>query len=381
MKKIKILYVQPVQSPYLTPRLEALATDPELEIVLVLEQDQSSQRPGWKPVSIEGCSIDVMNSKSVKIINKYEDFDYQIAGIRVIPWQLPSVIWRHRPDVVVVCNATELMLALIPQIFLRFRIMINVEDTLHAIRNKSFIGKALKAWAYRKADIQLAFGSMAEVYLRSIGLSDSIRRTSWSLNLEQFKRENATREMRRSELKLGDRLTFLFVGMLIPRKGIMPMLRAWAEMLSDFRAECSLVIIGSGAQSEEAHVFVKNCGLDEIIFIDRVPYEAMPSYYAAADIFILPTLQDLFSLVVVEAMAAGCAIMTTPHNGASELVNDGVNGWLFDSSDDSGIRQAFVKAYDAREKIPAMGQASQADIQPYNTTHVMSELSKILKSV
>lgn len=381
MKRKKVLYIQPVQSPYVTPRLEALAADPELEVVLVLEQAQSIYRPGWVPSPIPGCAIEVMHSKTIHLVNKYDDLGYKVSGIRFIPWQLPGVIWRHRPDVVIVCNATELLLALVIQPFLRFKIMINVEDTLHAIRNKTPLSRALKAWTYRRADIQLAFGRKAEEYLHSIGLSDTIRRTSWSLNLDQFKRDPMTRERKRDELGVKNRLTFLFVGALIPLKGVMQLLRAWAVMPADFRAEASLIVIGDGQQRTEAHAMVDNMGLSEVIFIQRVPYDAMPMYYAAADIFILPTLQDLFSLVVVEAMASSCPVMTTPYNGASELVKEHRNGWLFDPADESSIRDALNKAFQSRNEISAMGQAAEQDIQPLGTKQVMGELAKAIKAL
>ena len=68
---------------------------------------------------------------------------------------------------------------------------------------------------------------------------------------------------------------------------------------------------------------------DRVRFLGWVPAAEVPRYHRLADAFVLPTLQDNWSLAVVEAMASGLPIVTSPYNGLwPELVHEGENGFV-----------------------------------------------------
>ena len=67
--------------------------------------------------------------------------------------------------------------------------------------------------------------------------------------------------------------------------------------------------------------------------------------------------------------------MTTPYNGASELVEDGVNGWLVDPTSESDIRTHMSEAIHSRDKLPSMGSSAEARVQTLDTSLVMENLA------
>lgn len=93
------------------------------------------------------------------------------------------------------------------------------------------------------------------------------------------------------------------------------------------------LLVGAGAERKghaQAHEVVNALGSDsaQLIIIDTPPPRPLPDIYAAADVFILPTLYDPFANVTLEAMAAGLPVITTADNGGSEAIEQGVHGYV-----------------------------------------------------
>ena len=75
----------------------------------------------------------------------------------------------------------------------------------------------------------------------------------------------------------------------------------------------------------------------KLIIVDSPPPVAMPHVYAAADVFLLPTLYDPFANVTLEALAAGLPVITSAQNGASEIIRNEVNGFILPRADDERL--------------------------------------------
>lgn len=376
MKKYKIIYILPTLSPYTIPRISALCEkNKHFDIVLIIETENLTLPKDSEITALKNCKIEYLKSNTISYKSINKDLLYTIEESRPISWQLPLSLLRHKPDLVVVCNAIQLILASLIRSIIKFEIALNVEDTKHSLRNLSHSHYKLKSWIYKLANKHLSFSKMADDYLRSIGIKHSIFRTSWSLDLIEFKKNFFLRESIRESLEIQNRVVFLFSGRLIELKGIMPMLKAWSKISVNTRNQMSLVIVGDGPMMQEIISFVSANQLNEVKIIGRIPYYEMPGYYSMADIMILPTLQDLFSLVVLEAMASSCPVMTTQYNGASELIKDDRTGWLFDSSNDLSIRETFLRAFESRDHLKTMGIEARKRIEHLCTNNVMNKLA------
>ena len=108
-----------------------------------------------------------------------------------------------------------------------------------------------------------------------------------------------------------------------------------------------------------------NKKLNTVKFLGWINYNDIAGYYQIADIFIIPTLEDNWSLVIPEAMASGLPIITSFYNGCwPELVQES-NGWVMDPLNHKNFVETLIKSHNARDKFKQMGESSLEIISKY----------------
>jgi UDP-glucose:(heptosyl)LPS alpha-1,3-glucosyltransferase len=171
------------------------------------------------------------------------------------------------------------------------------------------------------------------------------------VDLDRFQPSHAARAQVLESLRLRpDSIIALIVANDWARKGVTEAMRAM-PLVGDPRL--ALIVVGSGDTtfySREAIKFHAN-----VIFAGKVK-DTKP-FYEAADFFIMPTKHDPCSLVALEALAMGVPVISTKCNGATEVMTDGVHGYVLDNPRDlPGIVEAMKKMLDA-DRRAAMAQA------------------------
>jgi len=168
----------------------------------------------------------------------------------------------------------------------------------------------------------------------------------------------------------------MFAGGDWERKGVRYIIEA-LPLLS--KRNVKLIIIGSGDEKFYGQLAELKRVRDRIIF---VPHSSnLWAYYAASDIFVLPTIYEPFGLVIVEAMASGLPVITSRVAGAADLIIDRVNGLLLRAPSDvnglaarielllsdAGLRKAMgERARETAEKF-SWDQVAQKTLEIYNT--------------
>jgi glycosyltransferase involved in cell wall biosynthesis len=377
-KPLRVCLVQPIQSPYWTERLKVLAGHLDLDLLLLLERASFAHRPGWMPEPISGVHIEVIGSSVLPATSRGDDLGYQIHGIRSIPWQLVGALWRIRPDVVVVCNATQILFSLLAKWIFGVRLALIVEDTLHATRNLSKPKRKLKGFLYRRADSWFAFSEDARQLLATMGIEKGVLRSSWSLDMSKFQPKKLSVELTKTEKSI---LTVIFVGQLIPRKGVMLLLESWCRLRLECGGAAKLLIVGDGPLREDIDGLVEKSGLGNIQILGQRPYAEVRDLMSQADLFVLPTLEDLFSLTVVEAMACGCPVITTRFNGARELVDEAENGWLVDPTQPGALTRVLEEALSDRSHLQEMGRKARTRVERLDNALVMKDFARALREL
>ena len=172
---------------------------------------------------------------------------------------------------------------------------------------------------------------------------------------EQFRFDPEIREKARDDLKLKpDQIALLFAGSGWERKGLGFAIEAMAMCKN---RKMRFLVAGRGNLGLYKSRRVKLLG--EVVDLGRI--------YAAADIFILPTIYDPFSNACLEALASGLPVITTRANGFSEIIEDGVHGSIVDqASDIMQLRDAIRFWSDPSRRAAARStiteRASQFDI-------------------
>ena len=137
----------------------------------------------------------------------------------------------------------------------------------------------------------------------------------------------------------------LFLGQLIERERIDLLIEALEPLWKRF-ADLELTIIGAGSAEEELKVLAERSSA-RILFLAPVSSEKVRETFSEFDLLVLPSRYDGWGVVVNEALMCGVPVIVSSACGAQELVQDGVNGYVFKSGDLLNLRtclEAFLSA-------------------------------------
>ena len=153
---------------------------------------------------------------------------------------------------------------------------------------------------------------------------------------------------------------FLYVGRITARKGIKTLLEACAILKSQGYVDYSLLIVGKGDQREELEAFIKEGDFEEqVIWAGWVEYGNLGSYFQQADVFVFPTFEDVWGMVVPEAMVFGKPVLCSNGAASCELIVSGENGYIFDPSSAKELADKMQIFIDRPDLIESMGERSR----------------------
>jgi len=156
----------------------------------------------------------------------------------------------------------------------------------------------------------------------------------------------------------------LAVARLYKRKGISQLIKVWPAILES-KPNAVLNIIGGGLEMENLRHFARELGVrDSVNFIGDVrSAKTLAGYYAACDVFCLPSFHETFGLVFLEAMAAGKPVVALNSTAVPEVVRDGVDGVLVPPGDDKALFSAVVSLLENKNLRRAMGERGKRRVE------------------
>jgi 1,2-diacylglycerol 3-alpha-glucosyltransferase len=162
--------------------------------------------------------------------------------------------------------------------------------------------------------------------------------------------------IRKKEGWVNDRV-LISAGRLAKEKNWETLIKAAAEVLQETQ-NVRLVILGDGDERRELEKLSKRLGVaDKINLPGLVPFEEVPNYLAAADLFCFASTSETQGLVTMEAMAAGLPVVAVDASGTSDVVEPGQSG-LLTGNDSHELAQAILQVLqedDLRESLKAAG--------------------------
>lgn len=353
------------------------------QLTLIYSAEHTPERVQRKIAAIFGNrAIALQDEKSlIKLGDFKSDFANKNIEITYQPG-LYSRIKSIKPDVLIgegffkwtasalayrLINATPLILS--------------YERTFHTERNSQWIRTFYRKIAIKYVSAVCCNGRLSAEYTHWLGMPyERIITGTMAADTELLKQKYE--DIKYEELiKLQKPLkivnpVFLYVGQLAERKGLKELLEGW-EVMQCKRPEsrATLLIVGDGPEYNILKEIISQKSLSNIQFTGAVDYNDIAKYYAIADVFIMPTLEDNWSLVVPEAMACGLPIICSIYNGCwPELVQEAINGFTFDPFNAEEIAKGIDFFLENPEQIKPMGQASKkivADFSPTNAAQAV----------
>ena len=210
---------------------------------------------------------------------------------------------------------------------------------LQALYRRLMLGAA--RFAFRHADA-----------LRVISSSTAARARHFAPHLPQarFMTFSDTDVFQQTERRVPveDASDIVYAGVLIPRKGLHHLLRAFAA-LDQPGAQLRLV---GGAENADYAVSLRELARalgisDRVHFHGAVSQAELAAFFGAARVMVLPSLSEGLGRVVVEAMLLGTPVIGSRVGGIPDLIAPGVTGWLVESGDEAELAAALRDAFQA----------------------------------
>jgi glycosyltransferase involved in cell wall biosynthesis len=273
-------------------------------------------------------------------------------------------------------------------------IKVLLRDEAHAISAtrspaKQFAKRAFFAALKQGVDAYLAIGALNRAYYRGYGIADrDIFTVPYAVDNKRFADQAATASASRDAFKqqLGiapGRPVVLFCAKLIERKRPALLMRAFARIASDPNMRNPvLAFVGDGPQRAELEAAAAALGPDAVRFLGFKTQNELPACYDLADVFVLPSGQEAWGLVVNEVMCAGKAVICSDQIGAApDLVHPGRNGAIFRTDDEADLARALAEVLGDEAKLAAMGEASREIIARWSFAEDVAGLRAALAHV
>ncbi|WP_298674705.1 glycosyltransferase family 4 protein [uncultured Lentibacter sp.] len=150
----------------------------------------------------------------------------------------------------------------------------------------------------------------------------------------------------------------VFVGRLAPVKGLPVLLRALADL-----PEARLAIVGDGPQRGDVEALIGALKLEaRVRLLGYQSQDEVAALLAKSSALVLPSFAEGLPVVLMEAMAAGRAVIATQIAGVPELVKNGESGWLVPAGDEAGLRAAIAAFLADPARAAAMGAKGRAAV-------------------
>lgn len=187
----------------------------------------------------------------------------------------------------------------------------------------------------------------------------------------------ATPEQRarwRNELNIPQQaVALVFVGSGFERKGLASAIRAIAQ------SDRYLIVVGQDKAENSYRSLAKSLGCQDRVVFVGMQKNTLP-FYQAADGLLLPTLYDPFPNVILEAMACGLPVITTPGCGGAEFITTGQNGFVCDALSIHELSDA-VMAIPARHLNEAMGVRARERVRDATPEKLSQQLIALYQNI
>ena len=146
------------------------------------------------------------------------------------------------------------------------------------------------------------------------------------------------------EYKKGiDKGYVLYSGRLLPHKGIRYLIDAFSRIENDF--ETKLLIVGSGPERNKLEELARKLGVKKIEFKFFLPRSKFLEYISNCSIFVLPSVDEMFGVVVLEAMACSKPVIASDIPGPRDVITHGKDGFLFERGNASELKEYWLFAH------------------------------------
>jgi glycosyltransferase involved in cell wall biosynthesis len=329
-------------------------------------------------------SFTVKKVGKIKILSLPEKIKGYSPSFTYLPLSVVKYLWQFKPQVIFSIGfSIWTILILLLKIVYKWKVVIVYDGSSPGVDyQNSWLRQWLRRTMAKFVDAYITNNQSGKAYLtKGIGARESqiFSRPYLIPHLKTYLPHLQQIDLTTSSTQ---QPIFIFAGKIVPRKGLFELLKACSLLQEQGYEHYTLLVVGDGWQRLELESFVKERKLDERVkWVGYVEYERVGAYFKQADVFIFSTLEDVWGLVAVEAMMFGKPIICSQWAGASEMVIEGENGYIFDPHQPEQLAQLMSKFIDNPNLIEKMGRKSEEIMSEHTPEAVAQSLAEVVKFV
>lgn len=188
------------------------------------------------------------------------------------------------------------------------------------------------------------------------------------------------KEILRQKLEMAD-LTLVSAGRLIQGKGFSLLIKLLAKLTPDF-PNLKLIIIGDGPDKRVLEKNIQECHVEKNVKLTgRKTQVEVFELIKAADIFLLNTVHEGLSHVLLETLALGTPIITTPAGGNVEIITNNINGLLVPFNEEAAWLQAIIELLNNDKKREKLAQIGLEKVANFTQERMLGEITGVLQQL
>jgi glycosyltransferase involved in cell wall biosynthesis len=193
---------------------------------------------------------------------------------------------------------------------------------------------------------------------------EKIRIVSNGVDTDKYKpTETENQTILKHKFGLKETPVVLFVGNLIPRKGLTYLIEA-AQQVAKTHKDTQFVIVGDGPlKSQLTKQLVAAKLIDNFVFMSSLTDNELPAMYSCSDMFVLPSIQEGQGIVLLEALASGKPVAAFDIGGVNEVIINGETGLLANNRNSNELSEALLRLIDNTELQKKMGLAGRRFVE------------------
>lgn len=352
MKRVAI--ITNIPAPYRVDFFDYLQKNcMDYQFTIIYSSKHEDNR-SWKVDETKMNHSVFLSSKTIKIRKRYD-----IKYIH-IPRSVGKTLKAIDPDVVVASEYNPTVIqALIYCKRKNIPFVSWTDGTLFSERNINFVQKFLRKYIIKNASSYIASSTKSKEAQIFYGAREERCHISYlAVDVEKYIQKP----------KGQGKGKILCVGSLIERKGVDLLMKALAKADCDF----SLYLAGEGEKKDNLIELAKELQIrDKVIFLGHLNREELLKHYEDSDLFILPTREDCFALVILEAMCSRLPIICSKYaDGAYDLIEEGKNGLVIDPYDEDEFASAIQRILGDEELCKNMQEQSYEILEKFRFINI-----------
>ncbi len=374
------MIINNILTPYIIPLFNVLGKlgGIELQVIFLSENDKNR---AWEIYQDE-------IQFSYKILRNFRFFIGRVDAPIYFHRGLWSELRKFRPEAICICgyHYAATWEVLFYSHYFQKRTILWAGSTLSSGSFHNSLTDWYKQLVIPRFDAYITYGTAAQEQILHYGANpEKIVLGCNTVDVKFFMSEAEKFRMQMDKIFL-ERFppkNILYVGDLIPRKGIDVLIRAFEKIQLIRDGNTGLIIVGGGPERRNLISYVERHRIRNIFFENFVQKRDIVKYYAAADVFVLPSYKEVWGLVVNEAMSCGLPVVCSRYAGATrDLVVEGKNGFSFDPYDLDELVTKILQILDDDGKRKEMGIESLRIILQRNIDYYANSiLQAIMLSV